>query len=507
MATVQTQTRPRGRTVTAAKPQTEPRSDAELLAAIGTHRDRAAFEELYKRHERGLYGLALRITGSSAAAEDAVQEALVRVWTGAETFREDGNARGWLFRLLAMESIRILRGRKRDRRVKPLAEENLAALPNAGAEDTGTRKREVAEALGRLVTRLEPAEQRLVALYFGAGLSQREIGEALDITQQAVSNKITEALQRLRLGLKQAGFAAALPLLEGNLGAALDHGVEVPAGLGQRIADLAASAGKASRRAAAASGSSALLWAGAALLVLGGGAGWWALREVPPTSKAAESGAKEDAENAPQTAQASQRAPSAPFHAVWTFEKGLPEGMEFVYGKWNTGEAYDGRHFLFTNFNELTLLKLPMKVEDRCYRVRCKVWPNPETIKARAIAHLTVYPTRNRKLTEFDRWARDGMTDTAETNVEYWVLGRALVYKVNGELRSLVVFDQEVAYDEFFLRVRNWWIREIAVDSVEPAEVPPEMKDLEALKKRIGGEVMRSEDTVELFEFRDPPKP
>lgn len=506
MATVQTQTRPRGRPVTAAKPQTEPRSDAELLAAIGTSRDRKAFEELYRRHERGLYGLALRITGSSAAAEDAVQEALVRVWTGAETFREEGNARGWLFRLLAMESIRILRGRKRDRRVRPLAEENLAALPNASAKDAGARELEVAEALGRLVTRLEPAEQRLVALYYGAGLSQREIGDALELTQQAVSNKLTDAVQRLRLGLKQAGFAAALPLLEGNLGAALDHGVEVPAGLGQRIADLAASAGKASRRAAAATAraSSALLWTGAALLVLGGGAGWWALREVPPTSKAAESGTKEDAENAPPTAQVSQR---APFHAVWTFEKGLPEGMEVVYGKWNTGEAYEGRHFLLTNHNDLTLIKLPMKIEARYYRIRCKVWPNPEAPKARTIAHLTVYPTRGRKLTDFDRWAIQGMTGTAETDVEYWVLGRALVNRMNGELRSLVVFDDVVAYDEFFLRVRNWWVREISVDSVEAADLPPEMKDLEALKKKIGGEVMRSEGAVELFEFRDPPKP
>ncbi|MCK6473277.1 MAG: sigma-70 family RNA polymerase sigma factor [Planctomycetes bacterium] len=492
--------------MTAAKPQTGIRSDAELLTAIGTRRDREAFEELYRRHERGLYGLALRITGSPAAAEDAVQEALVRVWTGAETFREEGNARGWLFRLLAMECIRILRGRKRDRRVRPLAEDNLAILPNAAAEDAGAQKHEVAEALSRLVAHLEPAERRLVALYYGAGLSQREIGDALELTQQAVSNKLAEALQRLRLGLKQAGFAAALPLLEDSLGASLGRGVEVPAGLGEKITARIIDAGKASRRAAAASGSSALLWTGAALLVLAGGAGWWALREAPPPAKATEFASNKDAEKGAQTAQAAVPATRAPFHAVWTFEKGLPGGMEIVYGRWNTGEAYDGRHFLLTNFNELTLIKLPMKIEDRFYRIRCKIWPNPEAPKARTIAHLTVYPTRGRKLTDFDLWASQGMTGTAETDVEYWVLGRALVNRMNGELRSLVVFDTEVVYDEFFLRVRNWWVREISVDSVEPGSVPPEMKDLETLKKKIGGEVMRSEGAVELFEFRDPPK-
>src|SRR5437868_10392661 len=73
------------------------RTDAQLVEAIAKNRDQVAFAELLKRHERCLYGLALRITGGAERAEETVHEAMVRVWTSAHSFRGEGEVRAWLF--------------------------------------------------------------------------------------------------------------------------------------------------------------------------------------------------------------------------------------------------------------------------------------------------------------------------------------------------------------------------------------------------------------------------
>src|SRR5579885_2804856 len=72
-------------------------SDAELLARVGA-RDRAAFDLLYRRYVRPVFGLALRRLGDRGHAEDAVQEAFAAIWRSASTYRpERGAAGGWLY--------------------------------------------------------------------------------------------------------------------------------------------------------------------------------------------------------------------------------------------------------------------------------------------------------------------------------------------------------------------------------------------------------------------------
>src|SRR2546430_1740558 len=61
-------------------------SDAELLTRVG-ERDREAFETLYGRYVRPVFGLALRRLGDRGHAEDAVQEAFAAIWRSASTYR------------------------------------------------------------------------------------------------------------------------------------------------------------------------------------------------------------------------------------------------------------------------------------------------------------------------------------------------------------------------------------------------------------------------------------
>ncbi|HEX2432433.1 MAG TPA: sigma factor, partial [Gaiellaceae bacterium] len=63
-------------------------SDGELISRVGNG-DRSAFEALYRRYSRPVFGLALRRLGDRGRAEDAVQETFASVWRAARSYRPE----------------------------------------------------------------------------------------------------------------------------------------------------------------------------------------------------------------------------------------------------------------------------------------------------------------------------------------------------------------------------------------------------------------------------------
>src|SRR5213080_2166201 len=86
-------------------------SDAELIQRTGAG-DHTAFEKLYQRYARPVFGLALRRLGDRGRAEDALQETFVSVWRSAGTYKpERGPGAPWLY-AVARNAI-VDRGRAR----------------------------------------------------------------------------------------------------------------------------------------------------------------------------------------------------------------------------------------------------------------------------------------------------------------------------------------------------------------------------------------------------------
>jgi RNA polymerase sigma-70 factor (ECF subfamily) len=215
--------------------KTDDRSDEKLIAEIVTARSQDAFAELLRRYERGAYGLALRITSHRQAAEETVQEAMLRIWISASSYRGEGSVKGWILSVVARESIRTIKATKRksNQMEADFNREQHEADPSP-LEDVESA--ELAEALRREVDGLPALDRQLVALHFGGGISQLEISQALSIPQQTISYRISTTLKTLKSRLSAAGHAAAIPLLsaKGFIEIFCD-GVNAPSGLREKV--------------------------------------------------------------------------------------------------------------------------------------------------------------------------------------------------------------------------------------------------------------------------------
>src|SRR5436189_2215015 len=86
-------------------------SDADLIRRVA-RRDANAFEALYRRYARSVFGLALRLLGDRMTAEDAVQETFAAIWRSARTYKpERGPGAPWLYAVARNAVVGRSRGR------------------------------------------------------------------------------------------------------------------------------------------------------------------------------------------------------------------------------------------------------------------------------------------------------------------------------------------------------------------------------------------------------------
>jgi RNA polymerase sigma-70 factor, ECF subfamily len=166
-------------------------SDGELITRSADG-DRDAFEVLYRRYSRPVFGLALRRLGDRGRAEDAVQETFASIWRAARSYKpERGPGAPWLY-AVARNAITD-RGRART--------ETPAEVPEQVSSDPGPADRAEANwtawRVHRALEELSPNERTVVELAYWSGLSQSEIAEFLNIPLGTVKTRTRAALHRL----------------------------------------------------------------------------------------------------------------------------------------------------------------------------------------------------------------------------------------------------------------------------------------------------------------------
>jgi RNA polymerase sigma-70 factor, ECF subfamily len=170
-------------------------ADEDLISLVAQG-DAEAFAVLYDRHGRAAYSLAYRMMGEHHAAEDLVQDAFLKVWRSATSYRADrGSVRTWLLSIVHNRGIDQLRSLASRRRTQEKIE---ASAPKSQPSEAfaeswrNSQRDQVRKALGTL-----PKEQlKILELAYFSGYTHVEIAELLDVPLGTVKG-------RMRLGLKK----------------------------------------------------------------------------------------------------------------------------------------------------------------------------------------------------------------------------------------------------------------------------------------------------------------
>src|SRR5450631_1039128 len=179
----------------ADRPTSMDDSDEALMAKVARG-DQSAYRELSRRHLPAMLGLARRILGNAADAEDVAQEAMLRVWTHAPRWQPLAAFRTWLTRVVV--NLCLDRKRRAPWVALEAAGEIVDPAPGAGEmAEQDERARALAAAIDGL-----PARQRAaIMLTYGDGMSNAQVAEILDTSVSAVETLLVRGKQNLRRAL------------------------------------------------------------------------------------------------------------------------------------------------------------------------------------------------------------------------------------------------------------------------------------------------------------------
>lgn len=163
-------------------------------------RDAAAFESLYDRHHRLVYGIAMRILGQQAAAEDVTQAVFLKVWSSPQAF-ESGNFAAWIGRITRNRCLDQQRSKARH----PSEELSHDTASDEAVEETAFAHLDTA-AVKTALERIPEEQRKLIELAFFGGMTQQGIAEKTGVPLGTVKTRIRTGLLRLRGALEKVGM-------------------------------------------------------------------------------------------------------------------------------------------------------------------------------------------------------------------------------------------------------------------------------------------------------------
>lgn len=146
------------------------------------------FQAVLDEHREDVYRFLVALTGRQEA-DDCFQETLMSAIRAYPRLEPEANVRAWLFTIARRKAVDSHRARSRRAIPVETVPESAAAVSNGTGPDPE---------LWRAVRELPPKQRGAVALRFVADLSHAEVGAALDCSEDAARQNLSEGLKRLR---------------------------------------------------------------------------------------------------------------------------------------------------------------------------------------------------------------------------------------------------------------------------------------------------------------------
>jgi RNA polymerase sigma-70 factor (ECF subfamily) len=159
-----------------------------------------AFADLYQAHTYAVFNYCLFRVNDRDIAEDLTADAFERAWRARRRYNPDRGAfNTWLFSIVR----HVVADWQRRQARRPLLQLKTGQPSGAPSPELQVETGQEQERLRRLVHGLGPLEQELIALKFGAGLTNREISPLLGKSESAVGSALHRLMKKLRTDMEQ----------------------------------------------------------------------------------------------------------------------------------------------------------------------------------------------------------------------------------------------------------------------------------------------------------------
>lgn len=176
-----------------------PLAHEDLIAAIASNQDKAAFRELFHHFAPRLKAYLAKLGTTEERAEDLVQETLVTVWRKAALFKpEKARASTWIYQIARNKFIDQVR---RQKYPEVDVDEHFNELVATEETDSPILQGQIAGRVSRALDELSAAQKEVLQLSFYEEMSHSQIAERLSLPLGTVKSRIRLAFDTLRKAL------------------------------------------------------------------------------------------------------------------------------------------------------------------------------------------------------------------------------------------------------------------------------------------------------------------
>lgn len=165
----------------------------ETLATAAASGDRSAFAALVERHYDRIFGLAYRLTGLRADAQDLTQDICAALPAKLRNWRGDARFTTWLYRVV----VNAAHDQRRRKATRAKASSGWGDWEIARQDEIAVQA-EVQDWLMQAMARLSVELRDTVALVLGQDMTQAEAATVLEVSEGTVAWRMSEVKKRLR---------------------------------------------------------------------------------------------------------------------------------------------------------------------------------------------------------------------------------------------------------------------------------------------------------------------
>jgi RNA polymerase sigma-70 factor (ECF subfamily) len=181
-------------------------TDELLMSAIQAE-NKAALDEIYRRHHATIRAVINRVLHNDQSVEDLLQEVFMEVWRMAARYSSaKGKALGWIITLARRRAIDRLRREQAYCRVEERYQKETEQMPESWTHTNGGDDVESADlrrVLGKIVSELPEAQRNTIILSFYKGMSQREISVQTGVPLGTVKTRLELAMRKIESKFKE----------------------------------------------------------------------------------------------------------------------------------------------------------------------------------------------------------------------------------------------------------------------------------------------------------------